>query len=364
MSRIRRAVAATSLATISLLGLSIATPVAAAPAAQTGQYLVKPGDFLAGIAAKVGVALPDLLSANNLTVKSVILPGQTLVVPGAANPAPAAAPTPAPTLTYTVKAGDYLFGIAGAYKVALADLLKANGLTVQSLIQPGKVLTLPANAVAPAPAANAPTDPAAPVSGGPAVSSLTYTVANGDFLAAIAGKYKVKLADLLAVNKLKATSLILPGLKLALPAGAVAPETASQPLIESTSGPAGVVVAYAYAQLGKPYRFFTDGPNTFDCSGLTKAAYAQIGMTLVHQSAAQAAYGTPVDIWGTDTIKPGDLIFMATHGDPNVITHVGIAVDATHWIHAPRPGDVVRLAPLPAKGLITAVRRLIPDATS
>ena len=112
MSRIRRAVAATSLATISLLGLSIATPVAAAPAAQTGQYLVKPGDFLAGIAAKVGVALPDLLSANNLTVKSVILPGQTLVVPGAANPAPAAAPTPAPTLTYTVKAGDYLFGIA------------------------------------------------------------------------------------------------------------------------------------------------------------------------------------------------------------------------------------------------------------
>jgi LysM repeat protein len=334
--------------------------------------VVKPGDFLAGIAAKVGVALPDLLTANNLTVKSVILPGQTLVVPGAANPAPTAAPAaapapapaPAPTLTYTVKAGDYLFGIAGAYKVALADLLKANRLTIQSMIQPGKVLTLPANAVAPTPTATAPSDPAAPVSGGPAVSSLTYTVANGDFLAGIAGKYKVKLTDLLAVNKLKATSLILPGLKLALPAGAVAPEAASQPLIESTSGPAGVVVAYAYAQLGKPYRFFTDGPDTFDCSGLTKAAYAQIGMTLVHQSAAQAAYGTAVDIWGTDTIKPGDLIFMATHGDPNVITHVGIAVDATHWIHAPRPGDVVRLAPLPAKGLITAVRRLIPDATS
>ncbi|MEY2553165.1 MAG: hypothetical protein QOC57_1025, partial [Ilumatobacteraceae bacterium] len=37
-----------------------------------------------------------------------------------------------------------------------------------------------------------------------------------------------------------------------------------------------------------------------------------------------------------------------------------IAVDATHWIHAPAPGDVVRLAPIPPKGVLSAVRRLIP----
>ena len=118
-------------------------------------------------------------------------------------------------------------------------------------------------------------------------------------------------------------------------------------------------MAFAYAQLGKPYRFFTAGPNTFDCSGLVKAAYAQIGIQLVHHARSQATMGTAVDIWN-EPIKAGDLIFMATHGDPNEITHVGIAVDATHWIHAPKPGDVVRLAPIPPKGILTSVQA--PDA--
>ena len=79
-------------------------------------------------------------------------------------------------------------------------------------------------------------------------------------------------------------------------------------------------------------------------------------MTLIHHSASQASLGTAVDIW-SEAIKPGDLIFMSKAG---AITHVGIAVDATHWIDAPAPGDVVRLAPIPPKGLLTAVRRLIP----
>lgn len=359
MSRIRRAAIAVSAA-LALSTLTLDITVRAAPTVPA-QYKVKAGDFLAGIAAKVGVALPNLLAANNLTVKSLIVPGQTLVVPAGATP-PAVAQTPAApaagSLTYTVKNGDYLMGIAGSYRVTLADLLAVNNMTVQSLITPGKVLTMPANAVDPQLAAPA-TDGTAAAPATPVASSLTYTVAFGDFLAGIAAKYKVKLPDLLAVNKLKPTSLILPGLTLTMPAGAVAPTAPPAPL-QTTTGPAGVVVAYAYAQLGKPYRFFTDGPDTFDCSGLVKAAYAQIGITLIHQSAAQATSGTAVDIWGTDTIQPGDLVFMATHGDPTLITHVGIAVDSTHWIHAPRPGDVVRLAPLPAKGLITTVRRLIP----
>jgi LysM repeat protein len=358
MSRIRRAAVVVSVA-VAASTLTLNVTVRAAPAAPT-QYTVKAGDFLAGIAAKVGVALPDLLAANNLTAKSLILPGQTLVVPASASAAAVvqspSGPIPGP-LTYTIKNGDYLMAIAGAYKVTLADLLTVNKLTIQSLITPGMTLTMPANAVAPQAAApDGSSAPGAPAT--PAASSLTYTVASGDFLAGIAAKYKVKLTDLLAVNKLRPSSLILPGLKLTMPAGAVAPATPPAPL-QNTPGPAGVVVAYAYAQLGKPYRFFTDGPDTFDCSGLVKAAYAQIGITLIHQSAAQASYGTLVDIWGNDTIQAGDLVFMATHGDPTVITHVGIAVDSTHWIHAPRPGDVVRLAPLPAKGLITTVRRLI-----
>ncbi len=312
-------------------------------------YIVKDGDFLAGIAAKVGIALTDLLALNNLTKQSLILPGDKLVVPaGATTPAPTsgrAAPA-AGALVHTVKSGDFLMGIATMYKVTLADLLAVNKMTIKSVINPGSQLALPASAVAPQTAAAV------------AASGLTYTVKFGDFLAGIAAKYKVKLPDLLAVNRLKANSLILPGAKLAMPAGAVPPASTSTPAVQSSAGPAGVVVAYAYAQLGKPYRFFTAGPATFDCSGLVKTAFAQIGIQMVHHAASQSSYGRAVDIW-SEPIKAGDLVFMTTHGGPE-INHVGIAVDATHWIHAPKPGDVVRLAPIPPKGILTAVRRVIP----
>jgi len=365
MSRIQRALLAASISAMSLSTLT-ATPTFAVGSSTLapGEYVVKVGDFLAGIAAKVGVGLPELLSANGLTVKSLILPGDKLIVPvgAAVTAAPAAAVTPvAGPLVYTVKSGDFLMGIATLYKVTLQDLLAVNKITVKSVITPGRQLALPVNAVAP----KAALTPSAPA--GAQVSDLTYTVKVNDFLAGIATAYKVKLADLLSVNNLKANSLILPGLKLAMPVGAVQPAVPSSKSAASASvassagtvGPAGSVVAFAYAQLGKPYRFFTAGPNTFDCSGLVKAAYAQIGIELVHHSASQASYGQPVDIW-SESVKPGDLIFMATHGTGE-INHVGIAVDATHWIHAPKPGDVVRLAPIPPKGLIITVRRLIPS---
>ncbi|MEP7111622.1 MAG: LysM peptidoglycan-binding domain-containing protein [Ilumatobacteraceae bacterium] len=312
------------------------------------EYVVVNGDFLAGIAAKVGVTLPSLLSANNLTSKSLILPGDKLVVPaGATAPTPPAAPTgpAAGGLVHTVKSGDSLYAISRLYKVTLADLLAINNFTVDSAINPNMQLALPATAVAPQ-------SETAAVASDPAASDLTYTILAGDSLAGIASKSKVKLTELLAVNKLKASSLILPGAKLALPPGAIASAS-----VQTVAGAAGTVVAYAYAQLGKPYRFFTAGPNTFDCSGLVRAAYAQIGIDLVHQSASQALYGTPVDIW-SQPIKPGDLVFLSPDGGQ--ISHVGIAVDATHWIHSPRSGDVVRLGPLPAKGIVTTVRRIVP----
>jgi len=298
-----------------------------------------------------------LLTSNNLKTKSVIVPGDKLIVPAGGTvpaPPPTAGSPAAGSLTHTVKSGEFLAGIAAQHNVTLSDLMAINKLTAKSLILPGRQLALPTNAVATPSAATAPTPAAA------AASSLTHTVKSGDFLAGIAALYKVSLPDLLAINKLTPKSLILPGTKLALPAGAVQPVSASSAAdVEAPAGPAGAVVAFAYAQLGKPYRFFTAGPNTFDCSGLTMAAFAQVGISMIHHAASQATMGTVVDFW-SEPIKAGDLVFMATHGDPDVINHVGIAVDATHWIHAPKPGDVVRLAPIPPKGMLTSVRRLIP----
>jgi LysM repeat protein len=238
MSRIQRALVAASLSAISLSTLTLPAATSAAPPTTSApaQYVVKPGDFLAGIAAKVGVALPDLLTINKLTARSLILPGDTLVLPAIATSSSTAAANPpvvkAGSLVYAVKFGDFLLGIATTYKVTLADLLTVNNLTVKSLITPGRQLALPANAVAPpaAPsiAATSPAKTAGSAAGSaagttaaPAISRLTYTIKNNDFLAGIATRYKVTLNDLLAVNKLKATSLIVPGSTLALPAAAV-----------------------------------------------------------------------------------------------------------------------------------------------
>ncbi|MCB0980606.1 MAG: LysM peptidoglycan-binding domain-containing protein, partial [Ilumatobacter sp.] len=127
-----------------LLGVTtiVAAPAAAAPAAPASAqyYTVQSGDYLMGIAAKLDVRLSDLLAANNLTVTSLIYPGMQLVVPGAA----AATPSAPVTQYYTVARGDYLTGIAVKLSVKLSALLEANGLTIQSVILPGQRLVVPA----------------------------------------------------------------------------------------------------------------------------------------------------------------------------------------------------------------------------
>ncbi len=298
-------------------------------------YTVRPGDWLSRIADRHGISLAALLAANNLSATTVIHPGQRLTIPGGT-----ASPTPAPTggATYTVLPGDWLSRIADRHGISLAALLAANNLSATSMIHPGQRLTIPGGAASPAPSP-------APARG------PTYTVRQGDALSAIAARHRVTLASLLDLNDLTVNSVIQPGQQLTLPKGAVA----SAP---STGTAVDRVVGYAIAQLGKPYRFFTAGPNTYDCSGLTLAAYAQIGVTLVHHSTSQAGQGTAVDFW-SEPIRPGDLIFLATRGS-RTINHVGMAVSATTWIQARRPGDVVRLAPLPPRGIIMAVRRFVP----
>ena len=186
--------------------------------------------------------------------------------------------------------------------------------------------------------------PALPVVAHGADSEVS-DVSHGDALSRIAVKLGVRLSDRLDVNDLTVTEVIFPGQRLNLPAGA-------------TGSPIDRVLTYALAQVGKPYRFFSAGPDTFDCSGLTMAAYAQIGIKLIHHSASQARQGTAVD-FAHEPIRPGDLVFMSTNGG-NVINHVGIAITATTWVQARRPGDGVRITPMPSESMIIAVRRFVP----
>jgi cell wall-associated NlpC family hydrolase len=110
---------------------------------------------------------------------------------------------------------------------------------------------------------------------------------------------------------------------------------------------AQTAIDYACAQLGKPYRWGGDGPGSFDCSGLTMAAWAKAGVSLPHNAAMQARRGAKVS---AESLKPGDLLFF------NGYNHMGMYLGKGLMIHAPHTGDVIRVAPARLGQLISAVR--------
>jgi cell wall-associated NlpC family hydrolase len=99
-----------------------------------------------------------------------------------------------------------------------------------------------------------------------------------------------------------------------------------------TSSQAGKAVAYAYAQLGKPYVWGATGPDSFDCSGLMYAAWQSAGVTLPR---------TTYDEWASlphiplSDVQPGDLILY------NGESHVAMYVGNGYIVDAPHTGAVV-----------------------
>jgi cell wall-associated NlpC family hydrolase len=94
------------------------------------------------------------------------------------------------------------------------------------------------------------------------------------------------------------------------------------------------LLAVAVAQLGDPYQWAGEGPDSFDCSGFTMYCYGQIGIGLPHSSSAQIGYGPRVD---RAHLMAGDLVFFGRSG----IHHVGLYVGGGQFIHAPYSGAVV-----------------------
>ena len=98
-------------------------------------------------------------------------------------------------------------------------------------------------------------------------------------------------------------------------------------------------IAYAKAQVGKPYRWGAAGPGSFDCSGLTMQAWARGGKSLPHYSVAQFAQSTRVSMADA---RPGDLMFWTDNGKPDGIHHVALYIGGGQTIEAPYTGAYVR----------------------
>ncbi len=398
MNRSARIILATGVA------LSVAVPAFAdvasaapnsSPTTTTTETSItaRAGDSLAGLAWRHGVPLSALLRANSMELTSMLHPGDTIVIPAgastgsfdrptAAAPTPTAAGNSAATNSsdYVVKAGDALSLIAWRHGVSLTALLSANDLSIRSLILPGQRLRIPAatRAIPSRPITSAPAAATASAAGTASNTQVgfEYTVVAGDALSLIAWRHGVSLSALLAANDIAVTSLIMPGQRLRIPSAVrpIAPPPAPAPAPPSAS-PAGArsaptsspapstsssidtLLSYLNAQLGAPYKFFSAGPETFDCSGLVVAAFRQIGVSVPHQSRALAKLGSPVD-WRTGPISAGDLVFTSATNDPKMITHVGIAVDSHRWIHAVGHGKTVSIGSLPSDSKIMAVQRI------
>ncbi len=116
---------------------------------------------------------------------------------------------------------------------------------------------------------------------------------------------------------------------------------------------AAQAIAYARRQLGKPYLWAAEGPDSFDCSGLTMRAWESAGRPLVHFSGAQYAQTARVPL---AALQPGDLVFFGD--DPAAIHHVGLYVGDGRMIEAPRSGLAVRYSTIHRSGLLPYGGRL------
>jgi cell wall-associated NlpC family hydrolase len=112
--------------------------------------------------------------------------------------------------------------------------------------------------------------------------------------------------------------------------------------VTAGSGKGATAASFACSQIGKPYVWAADGPSSYDCSGLTKASWAKAGVTLAHYTLDQWR-NTP----HVSSPAVGDLVFYFSD-----VHHVAIYVGGGWVVHAPHPGDHVRMAQLSSIGTV------------
>ena len=232
-----------------------------------GTYTVVSGDGLYAIARKTGTAIEDLLSLNGLSLNSTIYPGQVLTLSASSESSTneettsteesssstqettseesaASSEQPSTGGTYTVVSGDGLYAIARKTGISIEDLLSLNGLSLNSTIYPGQVLTLSANTEGAtaeesieSTVEESQEEAATSEETTPSTNAKMYYVHSGDSLYRIAHNHGISLSTLLEWNHLSVDSIIHPGQGLMVSEGSSssteeAEETSSS--IEST----------------------------------------------------------------------------------------------------------------------------------
>jgi LysM repeat protein len=305
------------------------TSIAAAPAT----YKVAAGDSISSIAGRFGLATASVLALNGLGWKSVIFPGQVLKLTGGGPVAVAAPVASKPTSRYTITKGDTISHIAARFGVSVQTLLSANGLGWASIIYPGQTLAIPGAstaAVSSTPIAASPAPAPAPAPAKPAVAPGPYVIATGDTIAGIASRFGVTTGALLAANGLNWSSIIYTGRSLVIPAKPIVPAASVAPSIVLTAEMAtnAKTIIRVGRSLGVPnYGLVVALAAAAQESGLRNLDHGDRDSLGLFQQRPSTGWGTPAQI--RDTTYAAKLFFGGPK-NPNAANTRGL-LDIPGW---------------------------------
>ena len=195
----------------------------------TTSYKVKSGETLIGIANSIGVSPAELAAVNsNFDAKARLQRGQTIKVPAPKDTVERQLNGKA--VSYKVKSGDTLTGVAKRYNIGLSDLASANNLSTNANLILGRTITIPAGgSVTNAPSSSSSSSSTAsssntssPASNGKKLGNTeNYKVKSGDGLIALARQFGISVEDLAATNDLATNAQLQRGQTLKVPKATV-----------------------------------------------------------------------------------------------------------------------------------------------
>lgn len=128
------------------------------------------------------------------------------------------------------------------------------------------------------------------------------------------------------------------------------------PIAATDSTKASAVLGTALEQLGKPYKYNSRGPDSYDCSGLVYYCFLENGIKLPASSSKQSVYEGGTMLFSIADLQPGDLIFFNTGNSSAVINHSGIYLGNGEFIHASSGGRKVQINSIASGYYVDAFR--------